>query len=95
MMQLLLAVNLMHEKGIVHRDIKLENILISNIEDGAYEVKIADLGRASLLPENNHSMLHDICGTPNYMSPEMLNNSGYRERADIFSLGSVFFSLLT
>jgi serine/threonine protein kinase len=40
-------------------------------------------------------MLFDKCGTPCYVAPEILRGEGYRERADIFSAGSVFFNLLT
>jgi serine/threonine protein kinase len=64
MEQLLLTIDFFHQKGVVHRDIKLENILIHKIEDGRqYEVKIADFGIAEFLPtkpdaEFGDNMLH-------------------------------------
>lgn len=50
MMQLLLSVDFMHKSGIVHRDIKLENILINQIQDNQHDVRIADLGLSTYLP---------------------------------------------
>ena len=49
MMQLLLTLDFIHKKGVVHRDIKLDNILINNIDEGEYKVKIADFGIASFI----------------------------------------------
>jgi serine/threonine protein kinase len=78
----------------VHRDIKLENILIKSIEDKIeYEVRIADFGLAVFTPDNE--LLTQKCGTPGYVAPEVFNGKGYSYKADMFSLGSVFFNLLT
>ena len=49
MMQLLLTMDFIHKKGVVHRDIKLDNILINKIEEGEFKVKIADFGMASYI----------------------------------------------
>jgi serine/threonine protein kinase len=84
----------MHKKGVVHRDIKLDNILISKITDGEYDVKIADFGLARLLPPRDER-LYDICGTACYIAPEVFDEKGYREKCDIFSVGSVAFNLFT
>lgn len=56
---------------------------------------IADFGLAVIASEDKSIMLQDRCGTPCYVAPEILRNEGYREKCDIFSLGSVFFNLLT
>ncbi|TNV83072.1 hypothetical protein FGO68_gene7867 [Halteria grandinella] len=94
MTQLLLTVNFIHQMGIVHRDIKLENVLIDQVSENIYDVKIADFGLACLLPQNGQK-LYEKCGSPSYIAPEILKGEGYRQECDMFSLGSIFFNLLT
>lgn len=95
MEQILLTLDYFKNKKIVHRDIKLDNILIKQIEDGSnnYEVRVADFGLACFNPKDEK--LTQKCGSPGYVAPEMLRGYGYSYKADIFSLGSVFFNLLT
>lgn len=90
------ALQYAHDKGIVHRDIKPENILIAL--DGV--VKIADFGLSRIIGnESQDEMLtgtHQVMGTPRYMAPEQLEGShGVDHRADIYSLGVVFYEMLT
>jgi serine/threonine protein kinase len=90
-----------HKKGVVHRDIKLDNILINKREDGELKVKIADFGMATFINvphtynEGAGSRLYLKCGTPGYVAPEILRSEGYDEKCDIFSMGSLLFNLLT
>ncbi len=90
------ALQFAHEEGVVHRDIKPENILI----DKRGRVKIADFGLAKLLGNSpdvpNLTGTHQVMGTPMYMAPEQMEGTrGVDHRADIFSLGVVFYELLT
>ncbi len=90
------ALEFAHNEGILHRDIKPENILL----DSKGRVKIADFGIAKLLgePPSDTSLTASgtVLGTPHYMAPEQLEKSGeVDQRADIYSLGVVFYEMLT
>jgi serine/threonine protein kinase len=90
------ALQFAHNEGILHRDIKPENILI----DTKGRVKIADFGIAKLLgdaqPGGTLTGSGAALGTPHYMAPEQLEKPGTVDhRADIYSLGVVFYEMLT
>ena len=94
--QICQALQYAHERGIVHRDIKPENILL----DTARRVRITDFGIAKLLErEPRHVSLtgvRDVVGTPLYMAPEQIEKpQSVDHRADIYSLGVVFYEILT
>jgi hypothetical protein len=90
------ALQYAHDEGIVHRDIKPENILV----DVKGRVKIADFGIAKLVRETPEELAltgtHQVVGTPQYMAPEQMAGShAVDHRADIYSLGVVFYEMLT
>jgi signal peptidase I len=90
------ALQYAHDKGVVHRDIKPENVLLD--KDG--QVKIADFGLAKLMGREAKDLTltgaGQIMGTPNYMAPEQIEHpQDVDHRADIYSLGVVFYQMLT
>ncbi|MHC4812434.1 MAG: serine/threonine-protein kinase [Planctomycetota bacterium] len=90
------ALQFAHEQGIVHRDIKPENILI----DQRGQVHIADFGLAKIMGRSPQDVTltqtHHRLGTPHYMAPEQVEQPAQVDhRADIFSLGVVFYEMLT
>lgn len=82
----------LHSKGIAHRDLKPENLLLCADDDEA-KVKIADFGFAKMMDEEHH-MLQTACGTPEYVAPEVLAQTGYDVECDIWSLGVVMYVML-
>lgn len=88
--QIIQGIKYIHSRGIVHRDIKLENILLdlNNI------IKICDFGVGKLIKPN--TILKDQCGTPVYMAPEIIRGAGYHGfPVDIWSAGIALYIMLS
>lgn len=88
--QVLSAVAYMHFQGVVHRDIKLENVMY--VAKDSPRVKLIDLGFACRL--NDRQRLRTTCGTLQYMAPEVVTKS-YNEKVDVWSVGSMVYTMLT
>jgi serine/threonine protein kinase len=81
-----------HAHGIVHRDIKPANILL---EEGVPRVKITDFGLARAMDDASLTQSGFVAGSPLYMAPEQARGEALDHRADLFSLGSVLYTLCT
>ncbi|XP_076926504.1 CBL-interacting serine/threonine-protein kinase 1-like [Bidens hawaiensis] len=91
--QLIDGVTYCHDKGVYHRDLKLENVLV----DAKGSIKISDFG-LSALPQHlrDDGLLHTTCGSPNYVAPEILQNRGYDgATSDTWSCGVILYVILT
>lgn len=80
----------LHKNKIIHRDIKLGNLFLSD----KLEIKVGDFGLAAKLEFDNEKR-HTVCGTPNYLAPEILSSkNGHSYEVDIWSIGVVLFAMV-
>ena len=92
LIQILETVNYLHnELKICHRDIKLENFLVSIINDKP-QIKLIDFGLSCYIPENN--LMNEIVGSPYYQAPEILEGNSYSKMVDMWSIGILFYIML-
>ena len=92
------ALQAAHDLGIVHRDLKPDNVMLARARDGADVVKVVDFGIAKLVGSDARQEVTKtglVIGTPEFMSPEQLSGDKVDGRSDIYSLGLVFFKMLT
>ncbi|KAL8271985.1 hypothetical protein Esti_004109 [Eimeria stiedai] len=90
MRRILLALQAMHMKGIVHRDLKTENLIIEHPSNPA-SIKIIDFGLAATVGSQEMKMR---CGSPGYVAPEILQDLPYGPKVDVFSSGVILYTLL-
>ncbi|XP_053469437.1 serine/threonine-protein kinase DCLK3 [Ictalurus furcatus] len=85
------ALEYIHNKSIAHRDIKPENLLVQRHSNGSINLKLADFGLAMVVTEP----VFTVCGTPTYVAPEILAETGYGVAVDIWAMGVILFVLLS
>ncbi|CAD8187566.1 unnamed protein product [Paramecium octaurelia] len=86
--QLALALQQMYKLRIVHRDLKLANILVSK----NFQIKLADFGFAKYMEDDQY--LTSYCGTPLTMAPEILQRKQYNEKCDVWSVGVIIYQMI-
>ncbi|XP_022050076.1 serine/threonine-protein kinase DCLK2 isoform X2 [Acanthochromis polyacanthus] len=84
------ALKYLHSMNIVHRDIKPENLLVFEYPDGTKSLKLGDFGLATVV----EGPLYTVCGTPTYVAPEIIAESGYGLKVDIWAAGVITYILL-
>ena len=89
MSEILLAIDYMHKNNFIYRDLKPENILI----DKYGHIKLTDFGLSKLLDEEEQKT-YTLCGTAEYLAPEIIFEKGYDKTCDWFSFGVVLFEML-
>jgi serine/threonine protein kinase len=90
-LQLVAAVDYLHNvRKVAHRDLKLENVLL----DAHDNIKLIDFGLSNVMHDDG-SAFSTICGSPEYLAPEVIMNGEYTQAADIWSLGVIMYALAT
>ncbi|XP_030420187.1 serine/threonine-protein kinase DCLK2 isoform X2 [Gopherus evgoodei] len=84
------ALKYLHGLNIVHRDIKPENLLVCDYSDGTKSLKLGDFGLATVV----EGPLYTVCGTPTYVAPEIIAETGYGLKVDIWAAGVITYILL-
>jgi serine/threonine protein kinase len=95
--QVLAALAEAHDLGIVHRDMKPENVILEPLRRGGDFVKVVDFGLAKLKAEAATGVTSPgiVCGTPDYMAPEQARGDAIDGRSDLYAVGVMLFQLLT
>lgn len=93
--EMLLALKLAHDHGVVHRDLKPANLMFPAASGGGFHVKLTDFGIARIFGEAGHTRSGIVIGTPEYMAPEQAAGLPVDHRADLYCVGLVMFAMMT
>ncbi len=94
--QILLAVGEAHRLGVLHRDLKPDNVFIESLTDGTELAKVIDFGIAKRFDQEGDGLTSPgmVCGTPEYMSPEQVQGETLDQRSDVYALGTLLYEMI-
>ena len=95
--QILSALDAIHRAGVVHGDVKSDNVLVETLDDGAEAATLIDFGLAQIPVESQPEPFEQdlVVGTPEYMAPEVICGRGASRSSDLYSVGVILYELLT
>ena len=90
LIEIILGLEYLHKNNMIYRDLKPENILM----DSTGHIKLSDFGLSKILSDNDEKAF-TMCGTPQYLAPEIMKEEGYNKNVDWWSLGCFFYEMIT
>ena len=90
LIEIILGLEYLHKNNMIYRDLKPENILM----DSKGHIKLSDFGLSKILSDNDEKAF-TMCGTPQYLAPEIMKEEGYDKNVDWWSLGCFFYEMIT
>jgi serine/threonine-protein kinase len=95
--QVLAALSVAHREGVIHRDLKPDNVFLTSLAGVSDVVKLLDFGVAKLLGEQSQKLTQTgvVLGTPSYMAPEHARGSEVDARSDVYAVGCILYELLS
>ena len=92
--QICRAIQYIHDRRILHRDIKTQNIFITYAKQSRWIIKLGDFGISKII-DGTKELARTCIGTPYYLSPEVWENKPYNNKSDLWALGCVLYEMST